>query len=129
MFRKILVPVDLDAPQVAEKALRVAKRLAETEGAEILLISVMPDPQDPEEEARQEARLQALIDAEKGELAMDGVLNLGGTVAREVRAAAEEMGCDLVVMASHWPRLDDHLFGSKSASVALHSACSVMVVR
>ncbi|GMG85478.1 universal stress protein [Paralimibaculum aggregatum] len=129
MFSKILVPVDLDAPEVAAKAMATARRIAATEGAGILVISVTPDPKDPEKEAALEARLKAYIDGERGELEMDGILNLGGSVAREVRAVAEEMGVDLVVMASHWPRLDDHLFGSRSASVALHSHCSVLVVR
>ncbi|MGF1447376.1 MAG: universal stress protein [Pikeienuella sp.] len=129
MFRKILVPVDLAEPQIAEKALTIAKRLAKMDGAEILLISVTPEPQTPTDEGMLEAQLQALVDREGEGLKMDGVLNIGGTVATEVRRAAEEFRCDLVVMASHWPRIDDYLFGSRSASVALHSTCSVLVVR
>lgn len=129
MFKRILVPVDLADPGVARKAIDVARRIAEMDGAEVLLISVTGDPRDPAEEARLEAELQAIIDAEKDGVAMDGILNFGGSIATQVRHAAEEFGCDLVVMASHWPRLDDRLFGSRSASVALHSACSVLVVR
>ncbi len=129
MFRKILVPVDLEEPATARKAIDVAKRLGETEGAEVLLFSVMPNPNDAEREAALTAKLEALVAAEKGELKLDGVLNLGGSVPSEVRDAAEDLGCDLVVMASHWPRLDDYLWGSRSAKVALHSTCSVLVVR
>ena len=129
MFTKIMVPVDLDAPEIAEKAMAVAKRLAAIDDAEVLVISITADPRDPEKEAALENRLQAYVDAQKGELRMDGVLTLGGTVPAEIRNAAEDMGVDLIVMASHEPRIDDYLFGSRSARVALHTQCSVMVVR
>ena len=129
MFRKIMVPVDPGAPEVAGKALEIGKWMAAQCGAEILLISIAERPDSEEAEAEAEARLQAMVDAEKGDLKMDGVLTLGGRVADEIRYAAEEMGVDLIVMASHEPRISDLLFGSKSAQVALHTHCCVLVVR
>jgi nucleotide-binding universal stress UspA family protein len=99
------------------------------DGAEVLVISITQDPHDPARETELETRLQAYVDTQKEDLHMDGVLTLGGAVASEIRNAAEDMGVDLVVMASHEPRIDDYLFGSRSASVALHTQCSVMVVR
>ncbi len=129
MFRKIMVPVDPGAPDIARKALEIGKWLARQSEAEILLISIAERPDSEAAEAEAETRLQEMVDAERGDLKMDGVLTLGGRVADEIRYAAEEMGVDLIVMASHEPRISDMLFGSKSAQVALHTHCSVLVVR
>lgn len=133
MFRKIMVPVDLDNPGIALPAMAAARQLATLEErCEILVIAVATKPTDREgsvEEARLEAYLaEHRVDLPKG-TSMDGVLTLGGAVATEIRLAAEDMKVDLIVMASHEPRLTDLLFGSRSASVALHTPCSVMVVR
>lgn len=128
MFAKIMVPVDLDHPEVAARAMEAAKRIAAMEDAEILVISIATKPSDPDG-SEEEARLEAYLAEHRGDLRMDGVLTLGGTVPREIRYAAEEMGVDLIVMASHEPRMGDLLFGSRSAKVALHTHCSVLVVR
>lgn len=133
MFRKIMVPVDLDAPGIAAPAMETALRLAalETE-TDILAIAVATRPTSLEGTA-EEARLEAFLTEHRGDLpkgaTLDGVLTLGGAVPTEIRLAAEDMGVDLIVMASHEPRLSDLLFGSRSASVALHTPCSVLVVR
>ena len=58
-----------------------------------------------------------------------GVLKLGGSISAEIRYTAEEIGCDLVVMGSHDPHYTDYLIGSNAAHVALHTPCSVLVVR
>ncbi|MEM9144841.1 MAG: universal stress protein [Pseudomonadota bacterium] len=129
MFHKIMVPVDLDQPDIADRAIEAAKRIATlSPEAQIMIIAIATDPSSPDG-AEEEQRLQAYIDAHRAETAMDGVLTLGGRVPSEIRYAAEEMGVDLIVMASHEPRLSDMMFGSRSASVALHTQCSVMVVR
>lgn len=125
MFGKIMVPVDLDDPGLCARAMEAAKLIAGATGASILAIAV----RRPEEETEAEQKLEAFIEAHRGELEMDGVLSLGGSVEAEVRSAAEDMGVDLVVMASHDPVIWDRLFGSRAAAVALHSRCSVMVVR
>ncbi|MEO0623354.1 MAG: universal stress protein [Pseudomonadota bacterium] len=103
MFKKIMVPVDLDQPEIAERAMSVAKELAMLGDAEILVISIATQPSSPEGVA-EEARLEAYLSEQRGALKMDGVLTLGGKVAKEIRYAAEEMGVDLIVMASHEPR-------------------------
>ena len=57
------------------------------------------------------------------------MLKLGGSISAEIRYTAEELGCDLIVMGSHDPHFTDYLIGSNAAHVALHTPCSVLVVR
>ncbi len=42
MYNKILIPVDLDYPEVAAKAMEVAKSMARAAGASLTVISVQP---------------------------------------------------------------------------------------
>ncbi len=52
-----------------------------------------------------------------------------GTVYEEILHTAGEIGCDLIVMASHRPELQDYLLGPNAARVVRHGKCSVLVVR
>jgi len=52
-----------------------------------------------------------------------------GTIYKEILDAAERVGCDLIVMASHRPELADYLLGPNAARVVRHANCSVLVVR
>ena len=131
MFKKILIPVDLDSPEVAAKAMEVARSMASAEGASLTVISVQPIVVDesgappPDYAPKLEAYLAKHGDP--GEIR--GVLKLGGSISAEIRYTAEELGCDLIVMGSHDPRFTDYLIGSNAAHVALHTPCSVLVVR
>jgi nucleotide-binding universal stress UspA family protein len=129
MFKKILVPVDLDYPDVAAKAMETAKAMARAEGAELTVISVQPVVIDEtgHPPPDYQPKLDAYIAAQGG--GMKGVLKLGGSVSAEIRYTAEELGIDLIIMGSHDPHFTDYLIGSNAAHVALHTPCSVMVVR
>jgi len=129
MFKKILVPVDLDYPDVAAKAMETAKAMARAEGAELTVISVQPVVID--ESGHPPPDYQPKLDAYVAAMGggMKGVLKLGGSVSAEIRYAAEELGIDLIIMGSHDPHFTDYLIGSNAAHVALHTPCSVMVVR
>ena len=52
-----------------------------------------------------------------------------GTIYEEILRAANELGCDVIILASHRPELKDYLLGPNAARVARHAACSVMIVR
>jgi len=131
MYKKILVPVDLDYPETAAKAMEVAKEMARAEGGNVTVISVQPIVIDetgappPDYKPKMDAYLAKQGDA--GEV--KGILRLGGSIPAEIRYAAEEIGADLIVMGSHDPHFTDYLIGSNAAHVALHSPRSVMVVR
>jgi nucleotide-binding universal stress UspA family protein len=129
MYKKILLPVDLDYPEVAAKAMGVAREMASAEGASLTVISVQPIVIDesgtppPDYQPKMEAYLA------KNGAQIKGLLKLGGSISAEIRYAAEEIGADLIVMGSHDPHFTDYLIGSNAAHVALHTPCSVMVVR
>jgi nucleotide-binding universal stress UspA family protein len=125
----ILIPVDLDYPEVAAKAMETAKEIADAEGASLTVISVQPIFID--ETGHPPPNYQPKMDAylaRHGE-GIKGVLELGGSISAEIRYTAEELGCDLIVMGSHDPHFTDYLIGSNAAHVALHTPCSVLVVR
>jgi nucleotide-binding universal stress UspA family protein len=131
MYKKILIPVDLDYPEAAAKAMEVAKSMASAEGASLVVISVQPIVIDESGTAppNYQPKLDAYVARHRGEGGMDGVLKLGGSISAEIRYTAEELGCDLIVMGSHDPHFTDYLIGSNAAHVALHTPCSVLVVR
>ncbi len=131
MYKKILIPVDLDYPEVAAKAMEVAKSMARAAGASLTVISVQPVVIDESgtPPPNYQPKLDAYLDKHRGEGEMDGVLKLGGSISAEIRYTAEELGCDLIVMGSHDPHYTDYLIGSNAAHVALHTPCSVLVVR
>jgi len=52
-----------------------------------------------------------------------------GSIVREILAAAESKGVDLIVMASHRPGMRDYLIGPNAAYVAQRARCSVLVLR
>jgi len=54
-----------------------------------------------------------------------------GTIYEEIVKARAKLGeaCDLIVMASHRPQLEDYLLGPNAARVLRHSKVTVMVVR
>ena len=52
-----------------------------------------------------------------------------GTIYKEIIQAADELGCDLIIMASHSPATKDYLLGPNAARVVRHARQSVFVVR
>ena len=50
-------------------------------------------------------------------------------VDAELARLCERFKPDLIVMGSHDPHFTDYLIGSNAAHVALHTPCSVLVVR
>jgi nucleotide-binding universal stress UspA family protein len=129
MYKKLLVPVDLDYPETSAKALEVARGMARAEGATVTILSVQPIVID--ETGSPPPDYQPKMDrflAKQGG-GVQGILKLGGSIAGEIRFAAEEIGADLIVMGSHDPHFTDYLIGSNAAHVALHTPCSVLVVR
>ena len=131
MFQSILVPVDILDPDIAEAAFARALALARPGKARITAVSVVPAW--PDDLARlpqdHEPRLQDWVDARRGAAAVSVMLKVGGSIAGRLQEAISEVGADLVVMASHNPRITDYLIGSNAAHLALHAPCSVLVCR
>lgn len=130
-WRHVMVPIDLDHPDACDKAMALAQRIAAADGARLTVLSVASmiaddlagSPPD------YQALLDAYLDSLEGTPKPEGELRIAGSVSGEIRFAAQEGDVDLIVMASHTPRLGDYLIGSNAAHVALHTPCSVLVVR
>lgn len=141
MFHNILMPVDLNAESSWKKALPVATKLAETYGASLHLLSVVPDigsalvgsyfPPDFEQRSIEaaEAKLEAFAKDHGSGQVTPQVHIAHGTIYREIEEAAARLSCDLIVMGSHRPELADYLLGPNAERVVRHTNCSVLVVR
>ncbi len=133
MFQNILIPIRPSRPSTWRKALPVAVGEAQRYGAKLHVITVTSevDPEDDKKTANDVAReLQELVDEQVPEdVAVDAQIYKGASVHRNVRKAAEERDCDLIVMNSHRPELRDYLIGSNASQVVRHASCSVLVVR
>ena len=131
MYSKILVPVDLHSTETSDKALATAKEIAKRDGASLTVVSVqIPIPADTMHAMPNlQPRLDEYLEGHQQDHPVEGLLKHSGSIAAAIQDAAEETSADLVVMGTHDPSLGDYLFGSNAASVALHTPCSVLVVR
>ena len=131
MYKHILVPVDLGDTPAAAKAVGVARQIARRDGSRISVISIVPawpgkllrEPRDYQPD------LDAYVDTVREDCDIEGEVKVGGSISGRIIETVEDKRIDLVVMASHDPRVTDYLIGSHAAHVVLHSPCSVLVVR
>lgn len=144
MTKSILVAVDLSQDGPDEKPLRVAAELAEKDGAQLDVVSVVPDfgfgevtsffPPDYEKKAVVAAKeaLTAFCERVLGEAANAGIRHevVVGKAYREVLRVAEAAGSDLIVVGSHRKEpVIDVLLGTTASQIVLRAKCSVYVVR
>lgn len=141
MYKSILLPVDLGHESSWEKAAPVAVSLAKQFGAKIHVLVVVPDygmavvasffPKDFEEQAfaASDAELKKLVAEHIPGDVLAGAHATRGTIYKEIIAAADEHGCDLIVLSSHRPEMKDYMLGPNAARVARHARQSVMIVR
>lgn len=138
MTSRILVPVDLDHIDKLDKALDIAGKAAKAHDATVTYVSVIdPVPTASKRLEGHEAQkqLDAFADAQAnthGIRTDDHILLRGDLhlhVGREIIRAAEDAGCDLIVMASHVPGFKDHFLSSNAGYVATYAPVSVHVVR
>lgn len=137
MFSRIMVPVDLVHRDTLGKAVELACGMARDHNAEICFVSVSGEL--PSEIARSSGeygeKLQEFADRKAEEYAIAArALNLSSPdpeaeVDRKLLNAVEEIGADLVVMASHQPGLMEHIFSSHGGYIASHAKISVFIVR
>ncbi len=139
MYRRIMVPVDLQHVDKMGKALATATDLAHRYGAELWYVAVTGKV--PNRVATSPERFAAELEA----FAADQGRDLGLTVhARTISsvdvvvelddtllATAVDIEADLIVMASHIPGVPDrlHLISSNAAYIVRHAHTSVFVVR
>lgn len=140
MFKDILLAVDLGEPGSWKRALPVALELCKASSAVLHIISVLPAidprvgayfPADANKKMLEEAAgdLRGFVKQHvPGGIRVQDII-AQGVIYKEILAAAERIGADLVVMASHKPGAQDYLLGANAAHVVRHCPRSVMVVR
>ncbi|GLS18669.1 universal stress protein UspA [Labrys miyagiensis] len=140
MFKSIIVPVDVADLSLAKLAIGSAVKLADTSGATLTLVHVVPimplmmldtvpvsfEGEVAEKAKGQIAELAASVELPGGKV--QSVVRIGG-IYHEVLAIAEEQRADLVVVGSHQPSVATYLLGSNASAIVRHAGCSVMVVR
>ncbi|WP_086871486.1 universal stress protein UspG [Kosakonia pseudosacchari] len=142
MYKTIIMPVDVFEMELSDKAVRHAEFLAQSEGV-IHLLHVLPasaslslhrfaaDIRRFEEHLQQEAqtRLNTMITHFNIDASRIKTHVHFGNVRDMVNELAEEIGADMVVIASRNPSISTHLLGSNAANIVRHAHIPVLVVR
>ncbi|WP_194095158.1 universal stress protein [Marivivens aquimaris] len=137
MFQKIVVPVDLAHTGSLTKTLGVAAELAQKYQSTVCFVSVTSTT--PSSIAHSPEEFGQKLDAFAAEqAAAHGITATAHTVVdhdpsvqmdKKLEKAVEELGADLVVMATHIPNVTDYIWSGHGAHLAAHSAASVLLVR
>lgn len=141
MYKDILIPIDLNHESSWIKALPIAVDYCKTFGAQLHVITIVPDfglpmvagyfPEGFEDKMRKDAN-QHLHDFVKEHVPAEFKVQhivVEGTAYKEILRVAEEIKADLIIMASHHPELRDYLLEPNAERVVRHSDISVLVVR
>jgi len=146
-YQHLLVPSD--GSQLSAQALVQAIALAKTLGAKLTLLHVQPplpvplvgmgdmlDPATVESLSRTAERESDRILRDGHAAGVEAGLTIHTEVVKQdlpyraIVEAAQRLGCDLIVMASHGRKgLSGFLLGSETQRVLLHSPIPVLVVR
>ena len=140
MFKKILVPIDVDYPKTAAAVYRKVATIAKLSGAEIRLVSVMPGFGMPivaayiSDEVRKEATdrfkesLDEFIENNCDEPVSSRIRT--GKNWEEIIKAADKWGADLIVVYhNHRREINEVFSGSCSQRVSDNANCSVLRLR
>ncbi|MEM9573917.1 MAG: universal stress protein [Pseudomonadota bacterium] len=137
MFSKIMIPVDLGHTDKLNKAISIAASLAKMDDAKVTVVGVTlsgptaiaPNPEKFAEKlgafAVECSDKYGVTFTAHSEVSHDPTIDLDGTLM----GAANSIGADLVVMASHVPGFAEYIFASNAGYLASHSKMSVFVVR
>ncbi len=147
-FRRILCPVDFSPPSLS--ALSVADEFARYFFAPLHVLHVLPSPPpavpvdgtaiaeivlpvEETEQRRTEAAEIELAETARERVAAEVELHLAlrrGDPATEILAAAEEIGADVIIIATHGRSgLKRLLFGSVAEEVVRRAVCPVVTIR
>ena len=140
MFKKILVPIEVDYPDTAKAVYQKVAALAKQSGAEIRLVSVMPgfgmpivasyisDEVRQEAAARFEQSLQQFIKNNCDENVSFKVRT--GKNWEQIIKAADKWGADLIVVYHNRHRKFNEVFSNScSQRVSDNANCSVLRLR
>ena len=144
MYRHILVPVDSEG--LSDSALEHAIGLSAALGSRISLMTVaqlvyanLAQAADIhhalEHEDTSTARATHLLELASSKLRaakvpFDTIVYSGDKPSKGIAQAAEDHGCDLIVMATHGGKhINGFVFGSVAASVLTRSSIPLLIIR
>ncbi len=141
MFKKILLPIDLEHADVARKAISLATEEAKRSGSKLYVMTVAPgfgtplvasffDDATVKKAMKEVARHLKKFVANHipGEFHAKSIVTEGNP-PEQILKQAKEHNIDLIIISGYDTELDQMLLGSCSAKVVRHSNCSVLVVK
>ncbi|CAM4001566.1 universal stress protein [Vreelandella rituensis] len=142
MYKKILLPVDINEESSWEKALPTALTLCKTFGASLHIVTALPDYRMPmvgsyfpegfsekAHEAISQAQHEFIQQHVPEDIKVQSVI-VDGSPWEAIIKAGKKLDADLIVMASHNKRkFIDYVLGPNAEHVVHHSKVSVMIVR
>ncbi len=141
MYKNILVTVDMAHLDEETKAVQTVVEYAKAFGARLHVLTVVPDfgmsivggffPADHEKTAVAKANedLHAFTARVIPPEIQHRHIVDHGVIYKIILHYARETQCDLIVMSSGRPDLEEYLLGPNAARVVRHARCSVLVVR
>jgi nucleotide-binding universal stress UspA family protein len=143
MYQQILVPIDLDEPDLGKRAIATAVMMARLSGGAVRLVNVLPRtpvtlaeyvPLEFEMRQRKSAEEALVIVARETGLDAGRVSSSvrQGGVHQEILEEANAITADLIIMSSHRPHRPavlTYFLGSNAGHVVRYAKCSVLVVR
>lgn len=135
MYKKVLIPVDLDHEELVPPKLEIARRLL-APGGKITMITVLESVPGYVSEFvmdRPENHLTQKVGEALRKLG-DGAEDIDihvctGKPGVEIAQYASDSGAELIIVGSHRPGLRDYFLGSTAARVVRRAPCSVLVAR
>ena len=136
MFKKILVPIDMQRQHLAVRLLKQVDNMAGVFGAEVHVTTVIPGygmpivaayfPADAQKHAKKEteANLKEFVRSKMRTKATTSVSV--GKRAENILKVARQRKPDLMVIGHNKRQAGGEMLGSCSAKLATHSPCSVM---
>lgn len=136
MYKTIIVPIDLGHTEKGKTIIDAAAKLID-KGGRVVLVNIVEEipgfvvAQLPEGVLRKSTEnasteLQGLASAAGIDAEVDVRV---GRPATAINSVAEELGADLIIVASHKPGMQDYLLGSTAAGIVRHAKSSVLVTR
>ncbi len=136
MYKHIIVAVDLSHGDAGKAMIDKARQLLD-DGGVIRLLHVLEDvpsyivaelPRDLNDRRQAEAKVELALLTEGIAGSVESEIRTGAP-ASQILQCAEDVGADLVMIASHRPGLSDYFIGSTAARVVRHAQCSVLISR
>ena len=143
MSNSILCPIDISNAGSDNNVLEKAFQLAKLEGAQLDVMTVVPDfgmsvvsgyfKENHHDEMMAEAKKQLNDQVTKalGEEANSKIRHIigFGKTYEEILKTADKANSSLIVVGAHKPDFSEYLLGPTAARVVRHAKCSVYVVR